>query len=122
MGVQMDQDLKFRKQAASAIARARKVMGAIRKSFQKLDHDTLPIVFRTMVRPHLEYCNAIWGPLNRADQILIERVQRRATKLVPSIKNKPCTDRLTLVNLPSLYYRRKRGDMILVLLAPPCWC
>ena len=83
----MDQGLKFRKQAASAIARARKVMGATRKSFQKLDHDTLPILCRTMVCPRLEYCNAIWGPLNRVDQILVERIQRRAAKLVPSIKN-----------------------------------
>ena len=114
LGVQMDQDLKFRKQAASAIAKASKVMGVIRKSFQKMDHDTLPILFRTLVCPHLEYCNAIWGPFNRADQILVERVQRRATKLVPSIKNKPYSERLKFLNLPSLYYRHKRGDMILV--------
>lgn len=75
LGVQMDQDLKFRKQAATAIAKASRVMGVIRKSFQKLDRDTLPILFRTLVRPHLEYCNSVWGPFNRADQILVERVQ-----------------------------------------------
>ena len=58
--------------------------------------------------------DSVWGPFNRADQILVERVQRRATKLIPSIRNKPYTERLKLLNLPSLYYRRKHGDMILV--------
>ena len=62
LGVQVDQDLKFRKQAAAATAKASKIMGVIRKSFQKLDVDTLPILFRTLVRPHLEYGNAVWGP------------------------------------------------------------
>ena len=113
LGVQVDQDLKFRKQVAAATAKASKIMGVIRKSFQKLDVDTLPILFRTLVRPDLEYGNAVWGPFNRADQILVERVQRRATKLVQSIRHRPYVERLQLLNLPSLYYRRRRGDMIL---------
>ena len=114
LGVQMDQDLKFRKQAAAAISKASKIMGVIKKSFQKLDQDTLPILFRTLVRPHLEYGNAVWGPFNRADQVAVEKVQRRATKLVRNIRHRPYTERLKLLNLPSLYYRRRRGDMILV--------
>ena len=88
-------------------------MGIIRKSFQNVDESTLPMLYKTMVRPHLEYGNAVWGAFNRADQILVERVQRRATKLVQSIRHRPYMERLQLLNLPSLYYRRKRGDMIL---------
>ena len=50
------------------------------------------------------------------DQIAIEKVQRRATKLVTSIRNLPYNERLSILKLPSLYiyYRRRRGDMILV--------
>ena len=113
LGVLMDKDLKFRKHAAAVIAKASKIMGVIKKSFQELDCVTLPILFKTLVRPHLEYGNAVWGPFNRADQILVERVQRRATKLVKSIRHRPYSERLRLLKIPSLYYRRKRGDMIL---------
>jgi len=45
----------------------------------------LPLLYKTFVRPILEYTNAIWGPYYITDQKLLERVQRRATKLVPSL-------------------------------------
>ena len=48
------------------------------------------------------------------DAKAVERVQRRATKLVKTIKDLPYTDRLKYLNIPSLYYRRRRGDMIQV--------
>ena len=73
---------------------------------------TLPLLYKTLVRPHIEYGNLVWGPFNRADQKLVERVQRRATRLVSSIRHLPYEERLRRLRLPSLYYRRKRGDMI----------
>ena len=63
------------------------------------------------MRPHLEFGNLVWGPFNRTDQKL-ERVQRRATRLVTRLRHQPYEDRLKKLQLPSLYYRCKRGDMI----------
>ena len=114
LGVYIDAELKFRKQAAAAVSKASQVMAVIRRSFQLLDRSTLPILFKTLVRPHLEYGNIIWGPFNRADQQLVERVQRRATKMVPELRHLPYTMRLRALKLPSLYHRRRRGDMIAV--------
>ena len=54
----------------------------------------------------------MWGPFNRADQKAVERVQRRATRMVDSIRHYPYPVRLRLLRLPSIYYRRRRGDMI----------
>ena len=65
-----------------------------------------------MVRPHLEYCNKVWGPFNTTDVRLVERVMRRATRLVPGLRHLPYEERLKSLNLPSLQYRRRRGDMI----------
>ena len=114
LGVHIDSDLKFRKQAAAAVSKAYQVMAVIRRSFQLLDKSTLPLLFKTLVRPHLEYGNIVWGPFNRTDQRRVERVQRRATKKVQELRHLPYQERLKALKMPSLYYRRRRGDMIAV--------
>ena len=68
----------------------------------------------TIVRPIIEYCNSIWGPSFILDQRKIEKVQRRATKLLPAIRDKPYEERLSILQLPSLTHRHRRGDMILL--------
>ena len=60
-----------------------------------------------IVRPHVEYATPIWSPLYKKDKIIIENIQRRATKLVD-------TERLRKLGLPTLEYRRKRADLIQV--------
>ena len=65
-----------------------------------------------MVRPILEYGNVVWSPHLKRQSSAIERVQRRATKLVPYLKDCAYEERLRLLQLPSLKYRRYRGDLI----------
>ena len=112
LGVHVDTELKFRKHASMAAAKAIQVLSIIHRSFALLNDFTLPMLYKTLVRPHLEYGNLVWGPFNRADQKLLERVQRRATRMVTSIRHLPYEERLRRLGLPSLYYRRMRGDMI----------
>ena len=64
------------------------------------------------MRPHLEYCATICSPNKEADIDAIERVQRVATKLVPSIRSLAYNKRLQIVGLTSLADRRARGDLI----------
>ena len=112
LGVNIDEDLKFRRQAASVVTKANQILGAIKRAFVHLDTKTLPLLYKALVRPHLEYCNIVWGPFNKADQILVERVQRRATRLVPNLRHLPYEERMKKLRLPSLWYRRKRGDIL----------
>ena len=67
-----------------------------------------------MVRPLLEYGNVIWGPHFVEDMKAIERVQKRATRMLTNLRELPYPKRLEIINLPSLAYRRRRGDMIMV--------
>ena len=67
-----------------------------------------------MVRSHLEYANCIWSPYTVQDIKTLEKVQMRATKLIKRIKHLSYMERLKYLNLPTLHYRRLRGDMIMV--------
>ena len=52
----------------------------------------------SLVRPHLVYGGCIWGPFPKADQKVVERVQRRPTKCVPELRHKPYPERLRLLD------------------------
>ena len=105
-------DNQFHTHTSAAVKKANSILGLITLSFVALDEDTLPLLFTSTVRSHLEYANIIWGPHFIGDIRAAERVQKRATKLIPILRNLPYRERLKKLNLPSLEHRRKRGDMI----------
>ena len=94
------------------VNKATKMTKIIRRTFQFLDiHNLLPL-YKTMVRSHLEYGVAVWYPYKIKHKIAIEKVQRRATKELPGMRDLSYIERLKLLKLPTLAYRRLRGDMI----------
>ena len=114
MGVYIDCELKFHKHVAAAANKANSILGMTRNTFNHITAETLPLIFTTLVRPHLEYGNIIWHPRYVMDITAIEAVQHRATKMIHELKHLPYQERLQQLNLHSLHYRRKRGDMIQV--------
>ena len=80
LGVIVDKDLKFHQQSAAAVKKANSRLGIIKKSFASLDDKTLPLLYKSLVRPHLEYGNLVWGPFFKGEQISVEIVQQRLSK------------------------------------------
>ena len=112
LGINVDPRLSFTKHIEIQTNKANKILGIIRRSFTYLDQDIVLSLYKTLIRPIIEYGHAITYPRYVKDQRLIESVQRRATKLIPMLKEFPYEERLKALKLPSMFYRRDRGDMI----------
>ena len=112
LGVYIDQDLNFEHHMADKIKKANQMIGVIRRSFLHLDEETFILLYKSMVRPHLEYANQVWAPRHMKHIEMLENVQRRATRLVPGLKGLDYEQRLKKLRLPTLAYRRLRGDLI----------
>ena len=116
LGIFINQSLKPSDHITKISARASQILGCIKRSFTYLDQDMLVTLYKTIVRPILEYGSPVWSPHLQKDKIEIEKIQRRATKLIPGLKDLPYSERLRILGLPTLLYRRDRQDLIQVYL------
>ena len=112
IGVHVDNNLSFKDHIYTKIKKANAVMGIIRRTFDYLDQNMFLQLFKSLVRPLIETSVAVWAPYKKTDIAELERVQRRATKLVPGLKHLEYSERLIKIGLPTLVFRRLRGDMI----------
>ncbi|XP_072033113.1 uncharacterized protein B0403.1-like [Amphiura filiformis] len=106
LGVVFDPSLKFSKHVGKVANKANRIAGLIRRTFTHMDENMFLPLYKTLVRPHLEYANCVWNPFLQQDITKLEKVQRRATKVIAAIKDLPYQSRLEVLNLPSLAYRR----------------
>ncbi|XP_069108320.1 uncharacterized protein [Argopecten irradians] len=114
LGVTIDNQLKFTAQCNAAALKANRMLGIVFRTFTYMSPTMFITLYKTLIRPHLEYATTIWSPMLTRDKITLENVQRRATKRIPSIQNLSYSERIKKLGLPSLEYRRNRADVIQV--------
>jgi hypothetical protein len=112
LGVTVDERLGFREHIQSKINKAYSMIGLLKRNFKQVSVEGFIMLYKGLVRSHLDYCNSVWAPHRKEDIEGLEKVQRRATKAIPGMKGLKYEDRLRRCNLPTLKYRRHRGDMI----------
>ena len=113
LGVTISSNLKSSIHVASVVRKAESVLGFIRRCFRYLDREAFLALYFALVRPILEYSSCAWNPHYKRDILLIERVQRRFTRIFPDLRDLQYEDRLRRLNLQTLEVRRFRADLIM---------
>ena len=112
LGLTISADMKVSEQCAIAAAKRNQILGLIRRNIVYKEKELIISLYKTIVRPHLEYCIQAWRPYRHKDIDILERVQRRATKMIQKLRNISYEMRLKECGLTTLETRRLRGDQI----------
>ena len=112
IGVMVQRNLRPSLQCAKAAKKANSVLAQISHTVSYRDKVTFLQLFRTYVRPHLDYCAAAWSPWTLGDREVLEKVQRRAIGMVTNFRGRTYEEKLAEAGMTTLEERRRRGDLL----------
>ena len=112
LGILISSDLRWDHQVNESCKKASKVLGMIAWNFTYKTRNIILPLYKTLIRPHLDYGVKFWGTTLRKHAEQMERIHRRVTKLIPELRNTPSEERLRRLSLTPLEQRRLRGQLI----------
>ena len=112
LGVTISADMKVSEQCGIAASKGNQILGLIRRNITYKGKKLIIPLYKAIVRPHLEYCIQAWRPYRKNDIDTLERIQRRATKMIPELRDLSYEERLKECGLTTLETRMLRGDQI----------
>ena len=116
LGVFTHESLSWKVHIKESVAKANKMICWIARNLIIREKCVMLNIYKTLIRPHLEYCVQLWNPVvghgNWQIILELEAVQRRFTRMIEGIGLLPYSDRLSALELTTLAERRIRGDLI----------
>jgi hypothetical protein len=94
LGVIVDPLLNFDTHISETVKKGNKICGLLVRTIENKSPDIMIPLFKSLVRPILEYGNVAWAPYLHKYIDLLEGVQRRFTKKVIGMSNLEYSDRL----------------------------
>ena len=112
LGVVVEASMKPGRQCAQAAKNANFALGQIQRAFHYRGKTTLVPLFKTFIRPKLEFAVAAWSPWTEQDKKLLEKVQERMVRMLSDVRGETYEEKLKDAGLTTLEERRRRGDAI----------
>ena len=112
LGVLVTDDLKVESQCNQAFSKANRMLGILKRNIVNKTPRIMINLYKTLIRPHVEYCVSAWTPHYAKDKKTLERIQHRFTKLIPGLQRLTYAERLEKLGLWTLEERRNRADLI----------
>jgi len=110
LGVLIDERLAFSHHIQDKINEAYSMLGVIKRNFKYLQLSSFILLYKNMVRSHLDYCSSVWTPYRKGDITDLERYKKG--QLDYCLNSKDLNIVIDWKYEPTLHYRRLRGDMI----------
>jgi ribonucleases P/MRP protein subunit RPP40 len=114
IGVEVHQSLKPSMQCAKAAATAKLILSQITRSFHYRDRHTFLKLYKTYVRPHLEFSTPAWPPWSQTDKKMLEKVQEKFVNMISGLSGRTYEEKLSELQLDRLEDRRQLADMVMV--------
>ena len=114
LGVFFTDNFKPSTNCNKACNAASRVIGLIRRNILSKEEGSMLTLYKTLVRPLLDYCSPVWSPYRKNDIMKIEKIQKRYTKMIEGCKGLNYGERLERLSLTTLEERRHRADLIQV--------
>ena len=112
LGVFVEANMKPGKQCTTAAKSANFALGQIQRAFHYRKKEYLVPLYKTFVRPKLEYASSAWSPWLEKDKTPLENVQGRLVRMISDVKGSNYEEKLKDAGLTTLEKRRQRGDAI----------
>jgi hypothetical protein len=112
LGIQLDHKLSFEDQTSKAVGKANNMIGMFKRTFATRDTKIWSKLYKTYIRPHLEFAIPVWNPFKQKEIDKLEKVQRRVSKIPSQLRNLPYGERIKQMGLTSHENRRHRGELI----------
>lgn len=112
LGVLVQRNLKFVQHVRKVAQTCHSIISQVNRSFAIKDVGVMMNIYSTYILPHLDFASPVWNPAHKQEIEILEKVQRRFTRIIPELKGMNYEERLTLLELPSLEERRTMTDLV----------
>ena len=110
--VNFQSNLQFGNHVPTMCGKANRTVVIIKHTFSRINIDMFRILFKSSVRHILGYSSSAWSPYTKVSVRKIEKIQRLAKKIVENLKDVSHSERLCVIGIPTLQFRRLRADTI----------
>jgi len=108
----LSSDMIVTQQCSKTCSKAYRMSGLIKRTIDNKNKEVMLRLYKSLVRPHVDYCSSAWSPHYVKNKIQVEKVQRRFTKMIPEMRNHSYEARLKKLHLWSLEERKIKVTLL----------